>query len=464
MNNRINKILDNIDNIIYEATIERHKNVIPYRKDVNRALDIIKTFIKSNNRIIYGGLSQNEFIKIKNKNEAFYKENSLDIPDFDIYSPTPLADLVLLTNDLFIKGFLHVYFREAAHIDTYTLFLDSDTGPILDIRYVWKPHYDIIKKVKIGDYYYAHPDFMYIDLYKIYTDPLLSFDFRIEKVFKRVSILEKYYKISYDSKKIQYHTKITDETKDLINQIITNIISTKDNIIIGGVVCYNYYIANVDKSKITNINYLSIISENITNISDIIYNFLIKIKKNKEDIKIENYHKFFQVFDKSIHIKYKNKVLVEIVGNNGRCIPYITISKSNEIIGLKFQSNITLNLLTYHGLLLQFYSYLFLFKFRRQPKYIELYKYYIHTLQHCREQYLLKNKLIGIEKNNIFRELVTYCKYNTYSDKYLAEKKIKNNIKNKKPPIFSYRPSQRKLSYSQIPKFKYPNTSGNLIK
>ena len=109
MNNRINKILDNIDNIIYEATLERHKHVIPYRKDVNRALDVITKFIKSNNRIIYGGLSQNEFIKTKNKNEAFYKENSLDIPDFDIYSPTPLADLVLLTNDLYMKGFLESY-------------------------------------------------------------------------------------------------------------------------------------------------------------------------------------------------------------------------------------------------------------------------------------------------------------------------------------------------------------------
>lgn len=464
MNNRINKILDHMDNIIYDATIERHKHVIPYRKDVNRALNIVQKFIIANNRIIYGGLSQNEFIKIKNKKETFYKENSLDIPDFDIYSPTPILDLVKLANELHDDGFIDVNFSEAVHMDTYTLFLDRDTGPILDISYVWNPHYNIIKKVKIGNYYYAHPEFMFIDLYKIYTDPLLSFDYRIEKVFKRVSILEKYYKISFDSKKIQYHTKINDETKNLINQIIINIISNKKNIIINGIVCYNYYIANVDKLKITKINYLSIISDNIINSSDLIYNYLIKINKKKEDIKIEHYHKFFQVFDKSIHIKYKNKVLVEIVGNNDRCIPYITISKNNSIAGLKFDSNITLNLITYHGLLLQFYSYLFLFKYRKQTQYIELYKYYIHTLQHCREIYLLKNKFIGIEKNNIFRELVTYCKYNTYSDKYLAEKKIKKNIKNKKPPIFNYRPSKKKITLSEIPQFKYSNTSGNLIK
>ena len=47
-----------------------------------------------------------------------------------------------------------------------------------------------------------------IDLYKIYTDPLLSYDFRIEKVFKRTSLLEKYYKISYNSSKIKQNNKI----------------------------------------------------------------------------------------------------------------------------------------------------------------------------------------------------------------------------------------------------------------
>ena len=187
---RLELISKNIDNVIEKAVIESGKKLEPLKENIDKALEVVEKFIIDNSRIIYGGLAQNELIKIKSKKDAFYKDNNLEIPDYDIYSPEPIKDLIYLANTLYDMGFRQVSFSEAVHLNTYTLRLNKVTGAILDIHYVWNPHYKTIPKQKIGKFYYASPEFIFIDLYKIYTDPLVSFKLRIEKVFKRTSLLE----------------------------------------------------------------------------------------------------------------------------------------------------------------------------------------------------------------------------------------------------------------------------------
>ena len=450
---RLELISKNIDNVIEKAVIESGKKLEPLKENIDKALEVVEKFIIDNSRIIYGGLAQNELIKIKSKKDAFYKDNNLEIPDYDIYSPEPIKDLIYLANTLYDMGFRQVSFSEAVHLNTYTLRLNKVTGAILDIHYVWNPHYKTIPKQKIGKFYYASPEFIFIDLYKIYTDPLVSFKLRIEKVFKRTSLLEKYYPVTkpnHFNKEI--YTNISADNKKLINKIIKDYLSNNTDVIISGLFCYNFYMQQVDVKNTVNINYLSIISDNIYKVADQIYNYLIK-NSIKDDIKIDKYHPFFEVFDTIIHIKYKGQVLLEIIGNMERCIPYVST---------KTKDNISLQFLSYHGLLLQFYSYLFLFRYKKDYKKVEFIKNLIYYLQQSRLQYLYKNKLTGLE-NSVFAELIIKCKFKTQDERVKSEERIEQNIRKGKAPFFTYRPSKKRITHTNAPKFVFPNTSGNLI-
>ena len=154
---RTSYILENIDPIIKKARLENLQKVEPYRHEVNKAIKVVEDYIAEKGRIIYGGLAMNEFIKIKNKDDVIYEENPVNIPDYDIYTPDPMNDLIYIANKLFHMGFTDVYGQEAVHMDTYTIKLDS-INQILDLHYVWSPHFNLIPKKKIGRFYYVSED------------------------------------------------------------------------------------------------------------------------------------------------------------------------------------------------------------------------------------------------------------------------------------------------------------------
>ena len=451
---RTNMIIDNIDSVVNKAFQKKNVVIEPFRKDTLVAMKIVTDFIIEKGRIIYGGIAQNEFIKLKNKDDAFYKEDSQEIPDYDIYSPEPIKDLVFLVNKLYDNGFTQVHGREAVHEGTYTIILDRITGPILDIHYVWNPHYNNIPKKKIGNFYYADPEFMMIDMYKICTDPLLSFDFRIEKVFKRTSLLEQLYPIKADrnnfNKKI--FNNMNDKIKNIINKIVTEYVSNNTTVIISGIYCYNFYAQQVNKNNMVNLDHLTLVTDNIYRVCDQILNILIKLNL-KDDISTVIYHPFFETFDKKIQIKYKDTVIVEIFGNMGRCIPYITH---------KDKSNLNINFISFHGLLLHFYGCLFMYKYNKKYNKLDFFKNIIYNLYETRNNYLKSKKLTGLEEG-IFAELIVDCRFKTEDARLKQDKKIKQNIKKGKAAMFTYRPSQKKMNESNLPQFIFNNTSGNII-
>ena len=451
---RTTMIINNIDDVVRKAIKNKFIKVEPSRENILAALKIITDFISDKGRIIYGGLSQNEFIKLKNKDAVFYKEDSLDIPDYDIYSPEPLQDLIYLANALYDKGYHQVSIREAVHVGTYTLGLDRVNGNMLDMHYVWRPHYNNIAKKKIGKFYYADPEFMMIDMYKICTDPLLSFDFRIEKVFKRTSLLEQYYPINADKNKFnkRMYNDLSKQNKDIINKIIVDYVATDNDIIISGMFCYNFFIQQVNKNDVLNIDHLTLITDNIYKASDKILNLLIKLNI-KDNITTKSYHPFFETFDKKIQIKYNDITVVEIYGNMGRCIPYVTV---------KNKSNVALNFISFHGLLLYFYGALFMYKYNKKYNKVEFIKNLIHNLHKTRNTYLKKNNLTGLE-TGIFAELIVDCKFKTQDARILDEQRVQQNIKKGKQPKYSYRPSKKRIDHTVQPPFIFSNTSGNHI-
>ena len=170
--------------------------IMEYEK-INSPDNIILDFIKQNKRKIYGGYAVNKLIIDKNQKDSIYQE--YQYPDIDFYSPTPIEDLINICNTLYDKGYKRVNAKEAAHKDTYSIFVNFHL--YCDITYVPKNIYNRIPYKELNNYYYTHPHFMTIDYLRMLADPLGS-SWRIEKSIKRFALLQKYYPLPIINKPI----------------------------------------------------------------------------------------------------------------------------------------------------------------------------------------------------------------------------------------------------------------------
>ena len=185
----VKKNIDNI-NIDVKKTIMDIFN--PKLEDRKKIFNIIKTYIKDNERKIYGGYALNELIKKKN----FKIYEDFELPDIDFYSYDPNTDIINICNEIYDNGFTKVSGREAKHKNTYSIYVNYEL--YCDITYVPKYIYDKIPTKIINNLKYINPDFMIIDYLKILTDPICS-NWRIEKTLNRLQILNEYYPLNFIS-------------------------------------------------------------------------------------------------------------------------------------------------------------------------------------------------------------------------------------------------------------------------
>ena len=207
-----------------ESTTTTQEKKLPAPEDVKEIVKIVMNFVKDKKRKIYGGFGLNAIIKSKNKNDAFYSDD--EIPDVDVYSPTPIEDLVELCYTLNEKGFTDVFGKEAMHEGTYKIFTRGYNA--IDLSYVPKMIYDNIPFVELNNVRYVHPHFAMIDFYRIMSEPYFS-SWRWAKVFKRLNLIQKHYPIE----------KTTgDLLKPYLHKIdMTNVTNTIENFILN----YRFY-------------------------------------------------------------------------------------------------------------------------------------------------------------------------------------------------------------------------------
>jgi hypothetical protein len=161
----ISKINQSIEKIKEDAQMEYKKFNEPTLDESSKICHEIIDFIKRKDRVVYGGYAQNLLIMSKNKDDTFYKEingafyNWPDIADIEFYSPTPIQDLIELTEELYkqkipddIKNFRGGHERKAIlplEKNVYDLDMKLYHEYNVDIKYFYNE--DI--KNKIYDFY-----------------------------------------------------------------------------------------------------------------------------------------------------------------------------------------------------------------------------------------------------------------------------------------------------------------------
>ena len=321
-------IKDNIDLTI--SSIEEDKlNIYEPTKDQQmKVINIVLQYVKNKKRKIYGGYAQNKLVMNKNKKDAFY--NDTDIPDIDFYSPEPLHDIKAICDliydainqsgeDNVIEGV------SAVHKETYKVRVNFEE--VCDISYVPKYIYDHMPYVDIDGFYYVHPSFIFIDLYRVLTDPHFS-SRTWAKHFGRLYLLQKHYPIKHYNEKLNDAYVIDKKNHDKvleINKFLMDDIKNKTSYIITGQLAYNYYLneshileTNKKMYEYIDIPLIQIISTNY------IYDAPVLIHKLKEFIKeitFIEYYPLFQFTGYSVIAYYDNIPLVHMMSHNDRCTP-----------------------------------------------------------------------------------------------------------------------------------------------
>lgn len=435
-----------LDDIMYNATKKLRTTLEPTVDNFNKALEIVKIFIKDHGRIIYGGTAINAYVKLKNPKDCFYGE--IDKPDIEFYSPTPIEDLQKLCDVLHKKGFKYVRGSEAQHEETYSVFVNFD--PLCDISYMPKNiFYNIPVKI-VNGLKLVHPSLIYTDALRMYNDPMTSY-WRIEKQFKRMNILQKYYEIveTTDCKNIQINKYYDNSVKDKLKYVRKNIIANHKSLIMVGYYSYYYFLAEATNNKKVKLEipFYEVISTNLKEDAIDIYK---KLKKEYADkLTVDEYSPFFQFTGRNIVYFYDKKPILKIYGSNNKCIPYIYLEKKKIYLSTFL---VTVMMLLINAI----HCYV-----NKETEKNKIYDCMIQNLLTERQKYFKKHNKTAID-NTLFKDFQLECMGDTIESRRKYMLKIQTNKNKGKRLTFSYDPSIQKPE-KDTKGYIFSNTSGNLI-
>ena len=104
-----------MDNIInnkdqYESILLKHSE---YGSSIINGFELVKEFIKSNKRILYGGQALDYALRLKGS-QIYNSEYKL--PDYDFYSPDHIKDAYKLALELYKNKYKNIAIIRAIHI------------------------------------------------------------------------------------------------------------------------------------------------------------------------------------------------------------------------------------------------------------------------------------------------------------------------------------------------------------
>ena len=297
---------------------------------IKKIIDILETFLKSKKLVCYGGTAINNILP---ESDQFY-DKSIDIPDYDFFSPNALDDAKELADIYYKKGFDEVEAKAGVHIGTYKVFVNFI--PIADITQMTPGIYDNLKKTTIvkKGIHYAPPDYLRMSAYLELSRPDGDVS-RWEKVYKRLLLLNKNYPI--DEKKCtvkefigKFNKKIPQQNS--INSIVLNIIINQKLVIFGAYALYNYSNAKESEKKILlKAPNFDVLAEEPLKITNLIKESLTK--NNIGNITIIKNEAQGEIIPEHYEIKVGNKSIIYIYKPLA-CHSYNTIKINNNKLNI----------------------------------------------------------------------------------------------------------------------------------
>ena len=128
---------------------------------IKEMITIVENFLRSKKLICYGGTAINNILPVQ---DQFY-DKSLEIPDYDFYSPNALKDAKELANIYYKSGFDAVEAKAGVHFGTYKVFVNYI--PVADITYLNPRLFKNIFKdsIRVDGIYYCAPNYLRMSMF-----------------------------------------------------------------------------------------------------------------------------------------------------------------------------------------------------------------------------------------------------------------------------------------------------------
>jgi hypothetical protein len=203
--------------------------------EIVKLIEILENFLRKKQLICYGGTALNNILP---KEDQFY-DKSIEIPDYDFYSPNALEDAKELAKLYASLGYDDVEAKAGMHVGTFKVQVNFI--PFADITQMEKKLFLAIKKeaIKINGILYAPSNLLRLNVYKELSRPNGQVD-RWEKIYKRLLLLNKHYPIKKqkcDSVQFMRDFEGDKELGQTIYTIVKESIIKQELVFFGGYAC-----------------------------------------------------------------------------------------------------------------------------------------------------------------------------------------------------------------------------------
>lgn len=452
---------------IMEEAQRAEFNILEPTQDVfENIMHDVKMFIKNKRRIVYGGYAQNELIRAKDPKDAFYKEPNR--ADIEFYSPEPIQDVVELT-EMLHKKYPNVSGAQAVHESTYKIYAEFIN--VCDVSYMPRHIYNTLPRIELTyekgklprpvsgnekGLVYTHPMFMYIDMYRVYTDPLGSY-WRLEKTYKRSNLLCKHYPIREKTGPLR-NMPLPKNHVETLTWLFENVcVKLKDSIIVHGYFANQYFQHEMKTTKKADgktsyneilknyyVPFLEVVSVNFEEDMWTIKNTLSE--KFGSKLTVNEYVPFLEMTGHNIEYVVDGHPYLKLYPNNNRCLAR---HKHQHFNLASFQYTMLMNLINLNRSIINGWKN-------------ELYNHEImsYTLLNNRNEFMRKNNMKVLDKS-ILQDFKVECIGTMVSQMRLYLTGMRQRAEEKKRVVFRYTPGQG--TNIDPSKWFFPNISGNMV-
>jgi len=271
-------------------------------KEISKIIHILEEFLQQKKLICYGGTAINNILP----SYAQFYNKDIEIPDYDFYSVNALHDAKELADIYYKEGYTEVEAKSGVHHGTYKVYVNFI--PIADITYLDPVIYNSLKKetIQVAGIHYASPNFLRMSMYLELSRPAGDVS-RWEKVFKRLSLLNKHYPFHVENSctDIDFQRKLdkNQELSDKIYVIAKNTLVDQGVVFFGGyaTLLYSRHLPKNIQNKYQKNPDFDVISEEIDKTALILKERLTE--NNIKNVKIIRHEPVGEIIPKHIEVK-----------------------------------------------------------------------------------------------------------------------------------------------------------------
>lgn len=350
--------------------------------------ELVLEFIRSRDRIIYGGYALHLLIKSKSSGkDGIYSDTCF--PDVEFYTPEFKEDIRDLVNFLSEHGYSYTTAEEGVHPMTFVVRCNFMN--VCDITYVPLKVYDSIQTTTINKFRVISTEHAMIDIFRVYSYPLSNY-YRLTKTYKRTNRLLKYYPWTFSEHKSRPKHKGSE-----YHHVVDTVLKEMKNVILTCAFAHNVFCQKAGlKKHVLALPYYTVLSVDFHNHVAHLLETLPKHFGKTDVLTHKMYLPFLDILGERAEFFVNGSIVLRLIEERDNCIPFR--KEDSGFLISTIQSTV-------------YYSLVFLFQARMEG-WNEASRHHetiLHNMQNAKKAWFNNHPKLKIVDKGLFQEFVIDC-------------------------------------------------------